>query len=197
MVLPAVSAVILPLALAFPAFRSHFNAPLSPRLLAAFLLSAAIMAVHKLESFWFGEFDQCPVYRDSGNAPWAQNPRKALFIGFVPTFIGMLLVASLALIGPPWHLVIMTIWLAQGVHELHHSAKSLARGRLYPGAVSSVLFVAVVALGIFPAWHDSVIGPRGAVFVGYYLLLPCVFLAFYLEDRRWIAEADPAIWDPA
>jgi hypothetical protein len=196
MIIPAAAAGVLPVALVWPAFRARFAAGLSPAFLGAFLLSAVVMALHKAESFWAGEFDQCPVYLTSGQAAWAQNPRKAIFLAFVPTFIGMLLVASLALIGPPWHLLILTIWLGQGLHELHHSAKSVARRRFYPGVFTSLIFVAVVSFGVFPRWYGAVVGSRGAIFYGYYALIPFVWLAFYAEDRSWISRADPAIWNP-
>lgn len=198
MLLPGLTAaVVLPLSFLSPAFRSAFAAPLSPLFLGVFLASIVLMALHKLESFWFDEFDQCPVYLTSGQADWAQNPRKAVFLGFVPTFIGMLAMAFFAFLGPPWHLIIITIWLGQGAHELHHTAKSLSRRRAYPGIVTSVLFVGVMTFGLFPLWHDAVIGARGLVFYGYYALLPLVLLAFYREDRQWTALAPESIWNPA
>lgn len=196
MILPALAAVaVLPLAVLSPAFRSHFAAPLSPTFQWVFLASIVLMALHKVESFWFDEFDQCPVYLTSGQTSWAQNPRKAVFLSFVPTFLGMMMMAFLAFLGPPWHLIIITIWLGQGAHELHHTAKSIARGRAYPGIVTSVLFVGVMSFGLFPMWHDAVLGARGLVFYGYYALLPCVLLGFYLEDRKWISLAPESIWN--
>jgi len=198
MILPGLAAALaVPLGLLSPAFRSHFAAPLSPEFQGVFLASVVLMALHKVESFWRGEYDQCPVYVSQAQSPSWQNPRKAVFLAFVPIFIGMLLVAYLAFLGPPWHLIILTVWLAQGAHELHHLAKSLARGRLYPGLVTSVLFVGVMSFGLFPRWHDAVLGARGLAFYGYYALLPCVLLGFYLEDRKWISRAPPAIWNPA
>lgn len=197
MLLPALTgAIVLPLALVSPAFRAHFGAPLSPALQGIFFASIVLMVLHKVESYWAGEFDQCPVYRSQGETDWAQNPRQAVFLGFVPVFLGMLLMAFLAFLGPPWHLVLLTIWLGQGLHEVHHAAKSLARGRAYPGIVTSVLFVGVMTLGLFPLWHDSVIGARGLLYYGYYATLPLVFLGFLAEDRRWIARTPASVWNP-
>lgn len=193
MIVPGIAAaVVLPLAIFSSTFRSYFDQPLTAPLQLAFFASVVLMALHKVESFWFAEYDQCPVYTSQPQ----DNPRKAVFLAFVPIFIGMLIFSFLGFIGPPWHLITLTIWLGQGVHELHHTAKSLARGRLYPGIVTSVLFVAVMSLGLFPLWHDAVLGDRGVLFFSYYLALPAVFLGFYLEDRRWISAAPESIWNP-
>ena len=195
MIIPALTAaVVLPLGFFSAGFRSHFAAPLSPAFQWVFGVSIVAMALHKLESFWFEEYEQCPVYLTSGQADWARNPRKAVFLGFVPTFLGMLGVAFLGFLGPPWHLLVMTVWLGQGAHELHHAAKSLARGRLYPGVGTSLFFVGVMWFGVFPLWHDLVIGARGWLFYGPYAALPLVFLGYYLEDRKWISLAPASIW---
>jgi hypothetical protein len=195
MIIPALTAaIVLPLGLFSAGFRSHFTAPLSPAFQWTFLASIVAMALHKLESFWFEEYEQCPVYLTNGQAQWAQNPRKLLFLGFVPTFLGMMGFAYLGFIGPPWHLLAMTVWLGQGVHEMHHAAKSLSRRRAYPGIASSFLFVGVMWLGIFPMWHDLVIGARGVIFYGAYAVLPLVFLGYYLEDRKWTSLAPASLW---
>ena len=195
MIIPALTAaIVLPLGLFSAEFRGHFAAPLSPTFQWIFLASIVAMALHKLESFWFEEFEQCPVYLTSGQTQWARNPRKAVFLGFVPTFIGMLSVAYLAFLGPPWHLLVITVWIGQGAHELHHAAKSLARGRLYPGIATSLLFVGVIWFGVFPQWHDLVLGARGLVFFGAYAVLPLAFLGYYLEDRKWISLAPASLW---
>lgn len=194
MIIPALTAaVVLSLGLLSPDFRGHFSAPLSPALQWVFFATIVVMALHKLESFWFEEYEQCPVYLTSGQAEWARNPRKVLFLTFVPTFLGMLGVAFLAFLGPPWHLLVLTVWLGQGAHELHHTAKSLSRGRVYPGTASSLLFVGLMWFGVFPLWHDLVFGARGAGFFGVYAALPLVFLAYYLEDRRWVARAPASL----
>ena len=195
MIIPALTAaVVLPLAFFSADFRSHFASSLPPALQWLFLASVVTMALHKLESFWFEEYEQCPVYLTSGQAEWARNPRKTLFLGFVPIFLAMLGVAYLAFLGPPWHLIVITVWLGQGAHELHHAAKSLARKQLYPGSGTSLLFVAVIWLGVFPQWNDLVIGARGAFFYGAYALLPLLFLGHYLEDRKWISLAPISLW---
>lgn len=197
MILPGLAAaLVLPLGLLSPAFRSHFAAPLSTELEVLFFLSIVAMAVHKLESYWFGEFDQCPVYLAQGQAQWAQNPRRLIFLTFVPVFLGMMGLTFLGFLGPPWHLLALTIWLAQGAHELHHLAKSLSRARAYPGVVSSLLFVGLMWFGLFPRWHDAVLGERGLFFTATWVLLPVVFVAFYVEDRRWTAKVPREVWSP-
>ncbi len=175
-------------------FRHHFEAPLSTPLLQVFLISILVMALHKAESFWSLEYDQCPVYLTSGQASWANNSRKAIFVSFVTTFIGMLFVVYLALLGPPWHLILLTVWLAQGLHEFHHAAKSLARKRIYPGLITSLLFVCVQSFWLFPLWHDQIFQSRGAFFIGYYISIPLVVIAFFFEDTGWTSRTPKAIW---
>ncbi len=195
MLIPALTAaVVLPLGLISAGFRSHFASPLPPAFQWVFFASIVAMAVHKLESYWFEEYEQCPVYLTSGQSAWALNPRKAVFLSFVPTFIGMLVVAFLGFLGPPWHLLVMTVWLGQGAHELHHTAKSLSRRRVYPGTASSLLFVGLMWFGVFPLWHDLVIGARGVIFYAAYAALPLIFLGYYLEDRKWTSLAPASLW---
>ena len=197
MIVPAVAAaLVLPIGLLSSTFRSHFASPLTPALQVAFFASVVLMALHKLESFWFGEYDQCPVYVTQANSGFADNPRRAQFLTFVPTFLGMLTFAFLAFLGPPWHLITLTVWLGQGLHELHHLAKSAARGRAYPGIVTSILFVGVMSFAVFPMWHAAVIGARGLIFYGYYALMPLVLLGHYVEDKKWISKAPESIWNP-
>jgi len=188
--------IVVALSLTHESFRNLFSAPLSARLLQFFFFSIGMMTLHKIESFWFQEYDQCPVYLTSGLAPWAKNPRKAIFLSFVTAFIGMLFVVYLALLGPPWHLILITVWLAQGLHELHHAAKSLARRKIYPGLFTSLCFVMIQSLGIFPLWHDQIFRERGSFFFGYYALLPLVFLAFFLEDFHWTSRTPKTVWQP-
>lgn len=194
MIIPGLTAAVaLTTAFVSSTFRSYFASPLSTPLLWMFFASAVLMALHKLESFWFEEYEQCPVYTTQD----VSNPRKAVFLGFVPIFIGMLFFSFMSLYGPPWQLIALTVWLGQGLHELHHSAKSLARGRVYPGLISSVLFVGLMAFGLFPLWHDLVVGAeRGLIFFGFYALMPLVFLGFYVEDREWIAHTPSSVWNP-
>lgn len=193
MITPAVvTAIVFPLALLSDSFRGHFAAPLTFELQVTFFASVVVMALHKIESYWSLEYDQCPVYVSQA----VDNPRRAIFLAFVPPFVAMMFMVFLAFIGPPFHLLSLAVWLGQGVHELHHTAKSLARRRLYPGLFTSVVFVGLMSLGMFPLWHDAVIGERGLFFVGYYAVQPVMFLAFYFEDRRWIARAPESIWNP-
>lgn len=181
--------VVIPLCLFSASFAQKFNHSLTPQLQQFFFLSILLMAIHKLESFFAKEYEHCPVYLTSGKSAWAQNPREAIFLSFVPTAVGMLFFLYLTILGPPWHLVFLTVWLAQGLHEIHHLAKSLARRKIYPGLYSSIAFVLVVSFGIFPLWHDLVFAQRGVFFKTYYLMLPVILAAFYFEDRIWFQKA--------
>jgi hypothetical protein len=180
----AILAVIL--GLMIPTFAEMFTHPVSPALLQAFLVSIGLMILHKGESYWTKEYDRCPVYLASTRASWSKNPRQVLFVGFVGTFLILMLALYLAMKGPPWILLLLTIWLAQGLHEIHHSAKCLAERRYYPGTVSSIVFVAYVGLYVFPHWYDLVVAERGFYFHLYYYLYVPVFIAFYFEHRCWL-----------
>jgi hypothetical protein len=196
MTIPAAAgAAVLLIGLFSESLRPRFGAALTPELRRVFLASIVVMILHKAESYWAGEFDVCPTYLNTEKR-FGGSTRKAMFLSFVPTFLGMLVVTYLAFVGPPWHLLLLTVWLAQGVHELHHSAKSAARGRPYPGVFTSVLFVGVTALLMYPRWWDQVVGSRGAMFPVFYALLPIIWAAFYLEDKRWQAGTDESIWNP-
>ena len=122
-------------------------------------------------------------------------PHRCIEIRFL-LFFAVLFLVGLAMAGPPWHLIIIImIWLAQGLHELHHSAKSAARRRIYPGLFSSLAFVTVQACWIFPLWWDAVVGTRGSAFTSCILVLPLVWIAFYVEDRDWIFRTPQHVWD--
>lgn len=197
MIITAVTALsVVSLCLLSDNFRSYFESPLTPKLLHLFLLSIVAMTLHKMESFWFLEYEQCPVYLTSGQALWAKNSKKAIFVSFVTTFIGMLFVVYLALLGPPWHLILIAIWLAQGLHEFHHMAKSLARRKVYPGLFTSLLFVMIQSFGVFPIWHDQIFSARGMAFFGYYASIPIVLMAFFFEDCGWLSRTPKSIWSP-
>lgn len=189
MAIPAlVAGIVIPLGFFSEVFRQHFNLPLTPQLLQLLLVSILLMVLHKGESFFSKEYDECPVYKTADNAPWTQNSCKAIFISFVGTFLGMLFLLYLAMLGPPWPLILFCIWLSQGLHEMHHAAKSLARKKIYPGLFTSLLFVALQSFWMFPTWHDVVFETRGVFFFVYYALLPLIFVAFFAEDKLWLTK---------
>jgi hypothetical protein len=165
-------AIVFPLALFSSSIRAHFEGVLTPGLQSAFLASVVLFAVHQSEGFCSREHDE--------------GERQGVFVTFVPGFVVLLAMAFLGFLGPPWHLIILTVWLALGVQELHHLGKSFARGVAHPGVVTSFFFVVVTCCGLFPLWHDAVLGARGAGFYGFYAALPLVVLAFWLEERRWL-----------
>jgi hypothetical protein len=163
-----------------------FAAAPSKPLLDVLLASVVLMTAHKIESYFTGEFDQCPVYLTVGRG-WEQNVRRAGFTVFVTAFLGGMFLLSLGLRGPPWPLLLMSIWCAQGLHELHHTAKSLVRRRYYPGTVTGILFTVMIDVAFFPLWYRSLPIASDAPLIAFYACQPLVLLAFYLEDRRWFA----------
>lgn len=164
----------------------RFRQPLSQGLYFWFAISCVVMGLHKLESYIAGEFDQCPVYLYQGTLPLARDPRRLNFVVFVGTFLAMLLLCVLLMYGMPWPRILIGIWVGQGLHELHHSAKSVQRKLFYPGVFTSILFVWIMGARVFPLWWTSSF-PEYSQFTAYYPVLAAVIWgAFFREDRLWI-----------
>lgn len=185
--------VVVPLGLFSESFRQRFIAAPSDALIEGFLISIVGIILHKAESYWFREWEHCPLYLTSRQSSWGRDPGQALFVGFVSTLLVMVVLLFLMMKGEPWPLILMSILIAQGLHEIHHSAKSIARRYLYPGTVTSILFVGLVGFWVYPAWYSQVLGEKVGVFYMYYLLWPVLFTAFYFEDRNWYAKAAQSI----
>ncbi|MCB9759890.1 MAG: hypothetical protein H6739_08655 [Alphaproteobacteria bacterium] len=166
---------------------AFFDHPLPVALQDALLLSVFLMAAHKGESYLQGEFNHCPVYLTSAQTRWGRNPREALFVGFVGTFLGLMLLVAMVMRGGPWPMLLLAIWLAQGLHELHHTGKSLARGYYYPGTLTGLAFTLFLDVAVFPLWLET-LGLGMETSWLYYGLQPLVILAFFLEDRRWLGK---------
>jgi hypothetical protein len=182
-------AAVLALSAGFlvPGLESYFGHGLSPTLADRFLISVLIMAAHKVESYWTLEFDHCPVYL-SMERNWLPNVRRSAFVVFVGTFLGCMLLLALTLRSPMWGLLLLIVWGAQGLHELHHLGKSVSRRRYYPGTITGLMFTGFINLAIVPLWFGQVQGIPGSVQWVYYGLQPIVLLAFFLEDRRWMEQ---------
>lgn len=184
----ATAAAALTAGIAFPGFTESFNVPMPEPLLDSFFLSLGLMVAHKAESYFTREYDVCPVYLTNGQASWGINPRQAMFVSFVSTFIGMSFVNYLSLKGGHWPMLMLSVWMAQGLHELHHSAKSLAQKAYYAGTASAILFTAQIDAFVFPQWREG-LGLSPAWDWGFYALQAPVFLAYYLEHRGWLKKA--------
>ncbi len=132
------AAAALTLGFFVPASHSTFDALPTDGLIDAFGITVLAMAAHKVESYLTGEFERCPVYLTSVHREKGKHPGRLLFQGFVPTVIGGLLLAYFLMRGAPWVMLMLLVWLGQGLHEWHHLAKSLAERRYYPGTVSGL-----------------------------------------------------------
>lgn len=86
-------------------------------------------------------------------------------------------------------MILIMVWIAQGLHEMHHTAKTLVRRKIYPGLFSSMAFVSVMSFKLFPLWHDVLFSQRGFLFTAYYALLPIIFLIYFIEDKIWYGKA--------
>lgn len=187
--LAAVAAVLA--GLLSPDAVALFNRPVPTGLLDVFFASILVMVAHKAESYFTHEYNVCPVYLASAHAPWGSNPRASLFAGFVGTFLGMMFLVYAVMRGGPWPLLCLGIWAAQGLHELHHAAKSLAQGSYYAGTVTGLIFVAVMALLFWPAWSGA-LGLAPVWSTIYAAAHPVIFAAFWVEHRGWLAKGGAA-----
>lgn len=167
--------------------QAHFSAGLSPQLHDAFGLSILVMAAHKWESWKAREQDHCPVYLTALRAPWAQTRRDLNFVVFVGTFLMMMGVVWLAMRGGYWGALLLGVWMAQGLHELHHTAKAAAQRSYYPGAWSSVVFVGMTDFLLWPLWSSSLSLPP-ELSMAFYLLQPVLWFTYALEHRQWLVR---------
>jgi len=170
----------------FTNYLSPFLTDPSPTFLNALFISIIIIALHKVESYYAEEYNHCPVYLTQGRSNWAQNNRQAIFLAFVCTFLVLTMGIYFAIKGQPWTMLIPIIWLAQGLHEQHHLAKSFAQRGYYPGTITSLLFVLQINFMLFPAWWDSLTIINDYLFYLYYLVQPIILLAFYFEHRHFL-----------
>ena len=178
--------VAISLGLFVPASHAIFDSPPTDGLLDAFLITILGMLVHKVESYQTGEFQRCPVYLTNVHNERGKHPGRLLFQGFVPTVLGALLLLYFVMRGPPWMLLMMLVWLGQGMHELHHAAKTLAEGRYYPGTVTGIGFVVLMDVLLYPWWIAALTVDPGRWFWVYYAVQPVLFAAYWLEHRGWI-----------
>ncbi len=184
--------VVLVIGFFIPSLARIFDVELSGEIRGAFLVSVTLMLVHKIESYFFKEYDRCPVYLGVERSSRAGNVRQTQFVVFVSTFLLMMYVVVLVMSGPPWPLLLITVWLAQGLHEIHHGAKTLVERRYYPGVISSLVFVLHVCLFIFPKWYSEAGLDSPFIYYAYYALVPLVFAAFALEHRKWTKQRKAA-----
>jgi hypothetical protein len=171
--------------LLLPSVRAVLMRAPSAALLDGMLLSIAVMAVHKAECWWRREYEVCPVYITAARG---RDGRETLFIGFVITFLAMMAFVYLVLLGPPWPLLMLAVWIAQGLHEIHHAAKSVAARRYYPGTATALLFVGAIDVFVFPRWLALVDTEPRLWFWAFYAAQPILFAAFVLEHQRWLRK---------
>lgn len=175
-------------ALVHAAFRARLAAPFDEALLSSLGLSVGVMILHKIECYFAHEYDACPVYLNLERAPFAKSRRQALFVSFVVPFLVLLLLIYAVASGAPWHWLAIGVWLGQGLHELHHVARSASRRRRYPGAATAAVFALVVLGAVWPATARALgLGDGWVTWLGAGLA-PLVGLAFYLEDRAWLTK---------
>lgn len=181
-------AAVLALVLGFFVPTSHptFDALPTDGLLDAFGITVLAMTAHKVESYLTGEFERCPVYLTSVQRESGKHPGRLLFQGFVPAVIGGLLLAYFLMRGAPWIMLMLLVWLGQGLHEWHHLAKSLAERRYYPGTVSGLVFVGLMVGLFYPAWLAALPAETGGWSWAYYAAQPAMLVAYWLEHRRWL-----------
>ncbi len=181
--------IVVGVGAAVPRLHPIFAGSPSRRLLDLLVASIVLMAAHKIESYFTREFDHCPVYLGMRQSRWGHDPLALAFVTFVSVFLGMMVLVALAMRDAPWPLLVLAIWCAQGLHELHHAAKSLSRRRYYPGTASALVFVAFMDLAFVPAYLGCLDVDARAVLACYFVAQPLLLGAFYLEDRSWLRRA--------
>jgi hypothetical protein len=149
----------------------------------------AVELLHKVESFVMGEFDHCPIYLAAAVSTWSANVRSGLFVTFVASMQVFTLLIVLIMHGEPWPLLLIAVWAAQGLHEVHHSAKSVAMGGYYPGTWSSLLFIGWSAGFLVPAWLRAWSAPVWAP-AAYVVAIAVLFVAYWAEHRIWLAKVE-------
>jgi hypothetical protein len=180
------ASIALGVGLFVPSLHPIFAGTASLRLQNLLLISIGLMVAHKIESYYTREFDHCPVYLSLKQAGWARDPRQAVFVTFCSVFLALMIVIALAMRGPPWLLLLPAVWCAQGLHEMHHFAKSLARRSYYSGTATGLCFVLFIDLVFFPAYVGELGIDGAALRWAFYLAQPPLFAAFVVEDLRWL-----------
>lgn len=176
---------MLAVGLAVPSLHPALAGGVPDGLRDAFALSVGLMVAHKIESYAAREWEVCPVYRTLVHDAVQRPLGEVLFLTLIPAVLGAFVLIALLVRGGPWPLLVLGMWLGQGLHEWHHLGKSLARRRYYPGLVTGTLFAAHAAGAYAPAWLAAVGGAPtwgAAAFAG---LALAALVAFYLEDRAW------------
>lgn len=187
-----------------PSLHDIFAAEPDQGLLDALMVTVVAMIVHKGESYRLREWDRCPVYQTSTREPWAADRGQLLFLGFVPTFLGLLLLFALVLRGPPWPLLLLSLWSVQGLHEVHHVAKTAVERSYYPGTASAVLFVASIDALLVPRLVEHLALDSSWPLAAFYVLQAVMLIAYVVEHGRWRtrflawkSEAGPAVGSAA
>lgn len=171
-----VAALWFCVAVIHPPSLDHVEAAFTGSLRRAFLLTLLLMGVHLGERIAF----RSPRRPE----PPTIAPEAPFLVGFALGLLPMLVMLYLALLGPPYHVVLLTIWIATGHQVALRIGEALAQRRPIPGTFSGVIFTTTMGLLLFPAAHDLVFATRGIPFQGYYFSLGLTLLFPALRARR-------------
>lgn len=175
--------MVVVIGLGLPGIGAVFAGAITPPLAEALMITFALMGLHKLECYGSREWERSPFYLRAATL-YDDEPGRGYFLAFAPAVVMLLFCAGLLVAPAPWPLLSLLVWLAQGLHELHHLGKAAAERRHYPGVVSAVLFVLVMDGLFLPRWLECVDLPGSAATV-YLGLQPVLIVIFFLEHRDW------------
>lgn len=126
--------------------------PISHRMTGFFLVSIALMFLHKIECWWMHEWLDSPFFQwlHARGGILAESPEDAfgetVFLAFVTwLFIGLIM-GVLTLWGGWGPHIALGIWGLTELLEWHHLIKTVQRGEYYVGLGTAMVFLAFMLL---------------------------------------------------
>lgn len=116
-----------------------------------FLASIVAMFAHKVESWWAAEWLESPFFQALERTAQGLDPvptaslGETIFLVFVTWLFVGLLMGWLVLRGGWGPIVALAFWGATFVLEWHHLGRAILRGGYYPGLVTSLVYLAIMA----------------------------------------------------
>ena len=102
----------------------------------AFALGASLLILHKVESYFAGEFDVDPSY--AAVARMLADPHN-VFVALVVTLGLIFVLVYLSAVGGRKRLLVFILAGLLFSHEIHHLIRSVIQSSYYPGTVTGTL----------------------------------------------------------
>lgn len=126
--------------------------PMSSRITQLFALSVGTMLLHKVECYWAEEWLESPLFQTLVALGHRVDPDpdhvlgEAMFLVFVTWLFAGLFMGWLVLRGGGWAWTALAVWGGTFVLEWHHVVRAIARGGYYPGLITALVYLAVMAV---------------------------------------------------